>query len=93
MNIFDMMKQLKSIQDSVSSFRESLKKETITYEDENVKIVANAAGEVLEIKIKTDNCKGLEEKLLKAFKKLNEETKKRVKQLAQNSIFGGMGLF
>ncbi|MEO2153860.1 MAG: YbaB/EbfC family nucleoid-associated protein [Aquificota bacterium] len=91
MNIFQMMKQLKSLQDMVKNFKEDLEKEIITYEDETCKLVANAAGKVLEIKIKTSDCKDLEEKLLKAFNELHKLTKERVKEKMDNSLLGGFG--
>jgi DNA-binding protein YbaB len=93
MNIFEMMKQLKSLQADLSNFKESLKKEVITYEDEQCKVVANAAGEVLEIKLKGNNCAEVEEHLKRAFEEIHKETKKRVKELAKSSLLGGFGLF
>jgi len=94
MNIFSMMKQLKSLQESFNKFKEELEKETVTYEDENFKIVSNLAGEILHLEIKnSDGCKTLEGKLLKALKEINRQTRGKVKEKAQNSLMGSMGLF
>jgi len=93
MNIFNALKQFKSLQESLNRFKEELEKETVTYEDENFKIVSNLAGEVLELKIKNAQCQNLEKELLKALKELNRQAREKIKEKAQNSLFGSLGLF
>ncbi len=93
MNIFSVMKQLKSLQESFNKFKEELEKETVTYEDENFKIVSNLAGEILHLEIKKGECKTLEKELLKALKEVNRQTREKIKEKAQNSLMGSMGLF
>jgi DNA-binding protein YbaB len=93
MNIFNALKQFKSLQESLNRFKEELERETVTYEDENFKIVSNLTGEVLELRIKSENCERLEENLLKALKELNRRVKEKVKEKAQNSLLGSLGLF
>ena len=93
MNIFSMMKQLKSLQDSMKNFKEELERETVVYENESFRIVSNLAGEILELKIKNSECENLEKELLKALKEVNKKVKEEVKKKAENSLFGGMGLF
>ena len=94
MNLFNTLKQLKSLQESFNKFKEELEKETVTYEDGNLKIVSNLAGEILHLEIKSsDGCKTLERELLKALKELNRQTREKVKEKAQNSLMGSMGLF
>jgi DNA-binding protein YbaB len=48
---------------------------------------------VLELRIKSENCERLEENLLKALKELNRRVKEKVKEKAQNSLLGSLGLF
>jgi len=93
MNIFEMMKQLKSVQDSMNKLKEELQNETVTYEDENYKITATLVGEVVDIQLKKESCKDLEENLKKAFKELHKMAKERVKEKTKSSLFGNMGLF
>ena len=93
MNIFSMMKQLKSLQDGMKKFKEELERETVVYENESFKIVSNLAGEILELKIKTSDCEKIETELLKVLKEVNKKVREEVKKKAENSIFGGMGLF
>jgi DNA-binding protein YbaB len=93
MNIFGMMKQFKSLQDSMGKFKEELEKETVVYEDDNFRIVSRLTGEVVELKIKTSECENLEKELLKALQKTHEQMKEKVKEKAQNSLFGSLGLF
>ena len=93
MNIFSMMKQLKSLQDSMKNFKEELERETVVYENGSFKIVSNLAGEILELKIKNSECENLEKELLEALKEVNKKVKEEVKKKAENSLFGGMGLF
>jgi len=93
MNIFSMLKELKSLQDGVKKFKEELEKETVEFENDHCRIVANLTGEVLELKIKTSECKEIEKHLFEALKEVNRLTKEKVKEKAQNSLLGGMGLF
>jgi len=93
MNIFEMMKQLKSVQDSMNKLKEELQNETVTYEDENCKITATLVGEVVDIQLKKESCKDLEENLKKAFKELHKMAKEKVKEKTKSSLFGNMGLF
>jgi len=93
MNIFEMMKQLKSVQDSMNKLKEELQNETVTYEDENCKITATLVGEIVDIQLKKESCKEIEETLKKAFKELHKMAKERVKEKTKSSLFGNMGLF
>ncbi|RTZ58539.1 MAG: hypothetical protein DSZ31_05805 [Gammaproteobacteria bacterium] len=93
MNLFNALKQLKSLQETFNKFKEELEKETVTYEDENFKIVSNLAGEILHLEIKNGECKTLEKELLKALKEVNRQTREKIKEKAQNSLMGSMGLF
>jgi DNA-binding protein YbaB len=93
MNPFNLMKQFKNLQDNLNRFKEELENELITYEDENCRIVATVVGEVKEIEIKTENCKDLSEKLLKAFKEVHKLSKERIKEKAKDNLFGGFGIF
>ncbi len=93
MNIFEMMKQLKSVQESVNRLKEELETETVTYEDEHCKITATLAGEVVELSLKGENCKELERHLQKAFKELYKLSKERVKEKTKSSLLGNFGLF
>jgi DNA-binding protein YbaB len=93
MNIFGMMKQFKSIQESMNKFKEELERETVVYENDNFRIVSRLTGEVVELKIKTPECEKLEEELLKALQKTHELVKEKVKEKAQSSLFGSLGLF
>ncbi|HID79497.1 MAG TPA: hypothetical protein EYH48_01925 [Aquifex aeolicus] len=94
MNLFNALKQLKSFQESFNKFKEELEKETVTYEDENFKIVSNLAGEILHLEIKNPKgCEKVEKELLKALKELNRQMREKIKEKAQNSLMGSMGLF
>jgi len=93
MNIFGMMKQFKSLQESMNKFKEDLERETVAFEDDHFRIVSKLTGEVVEVKIKTTDCEGLEEKLLKALQKTHDLVKEKVKEKAQSSLFGSLGLF
>jgi len=77
----------------MKQFKEELEKETVIYENESFKIVSNLAGEILELKIKSTDCQNLESELLKALKETNKRVREAVKKRAENSLFGGMGLF
>jgi len=91
------MKQLNSLRREMEGFKEALEREKITFEDENFKIVANAAGEILELEIKNPDCSNLSEKLKGALNEVNRKGKERVKELAKGSLFGqffgGQGMF
>ena len=88
-----MMKQLKSLQDGMKQFKEELERETVEFENEHCKIVASLAGEIKELKIKPSECENIEKHLLEALQKTHQLVKEKVKEKAQNSLFGGMGLF
>lgn len=93
MNIFSMMKQLKSLQEGMKKFKEDLERETVEFENEHCRIVSNLAGEIVELKIKSSDCENLEKHLFEALKEVNRRVKEKVKEKAENSLFGGMGLF
>jgi len=94
MNFLDVLKQIKAVRESLSKMKEELKSETITYEDERIKIVGNAAGEILDLEIKDAECSHLKEALLKAHAAFHEEVKKKLKEKAQSSLLGeSFGLF
>ncbi len=93
MNIFSMMKQLKSLQEGMKKFKEDLERETVEFENEHCRIVSNLVGEIVEFKIKSSDCENLERHLFEALKEVNKRVKEEVKEKAENSLFGGMGLF
>jgi len=91
MNLFNALKQLKSLQESFNKFKEELEKETVTYEDENFKIVSNLAGEILHLEIKNGECKTLEKELLKGSegsKQTNKGENKRESSKFPNGFNG-----
>ncbi len=93
MNLFEMVKQLKSLQKTAKKLREELKKELVEFEDENCKIVANAAGEVVSVKIKTRSVEEAERSLNEGFKKINGLVKEKMKEKLGKSLLGGLELF
>ncbi len=58
MNIYDMMKQLKNLQQSFEEVKRDLRLRKEVVEGEGVEIIFNGLGEIVDIEIKDESLKG-----------------------------------
>ncbi len=98
MNIYDMMKQLKSIQRSFEETKESLRSAKDMIEEDGIKIIFNGLGEIVDIEVQSQELKGNWEELKPKLIYLINLAQDRARDMAKEEfsrrfggIFGGMG--
>ncbi len=99
MNIYDMMKQLKALQQSFEEVKESLRSRKEIVEKDGVEVIFNGLGEVLDIEIKDGDLKKNWERLKPIILDLINEAQKRSRDMAKEefqkrfgTLLGGFGL-
>lgn len=98
MNIYDMMKQLKSIQRSFEETKESLRSAKDMIEEDGIKIIFNGLGEIVDIEIQSrelsNNWEELKPKLIYLINRAQDRARDMAKEEFNRrfgGIFGGMG--
>jgi len=93
MNIYDMMKQLKNLQQGFEEVKESLKLRKEILERESVEIVFNGLGEIVNIEIKDEELKRDWNKLKPILLELINQAQSISRDIAKeefNKKFGGL---
>jgi len=93
MNIYDMMKQLKNLQQGFEEVKESLRLRKEILERESVEIVFNGLGEIVNIEIKDEELKRDWNKLKPILLELINQAQSISRDIAKeefNKKFGGL---
>lgn len=93
MNIYDMMKQLKNLQQGFEEVKESLRLKKEILEREGVEIVFNGLGEIVNIEIKDEELKKDWAKLKPILLELINQAQSISRDIAKeefNKRFGGL---
>ena len=90
MNVFELVKQLKSFKLVVEEVKEELRRERGLLEKEGVKVVFNGLGEILSIEFKEEKgCEEVKGILIELINQAQEVSRDKVKEV-MNRHFGGL---
>ncbi len=99
MNIYDMMKQFKNIQESMEAIKEELRQRKEILEKDGVEVVHNGLGEVVDISVSDDSLRDDWSKLKPLLIDLINEVQSRSRDIMKEEfsrrfggLLGGMGL-
>jgi DNA-binding protein YbaB len=99
MNIYDMMKQLKNLQQGFEEVKESLRLKKEIIERGGVEIVFNGMGEILDIEVKDEDLRRDWERLRPVLIDLINQAQSISRDMAKEEfnkkfggLFGGLGL-
>lgn len=99
MNIYDMMKQLKNLQQSFEEVKKELRFRKEILEESGVEIIFNGLGEIVDIEIKDESLKGDWEKLRPILIDLINRAQDISRDMAKEEfgkrfggLLGGLGL-